>query len=80
MRFSFEYFLLKLAIMSEKVEHTHSDRSPSDDETRVGGNKAFGTMANLPPDPDEGLSDAEKAKIVSLDLAMVFGCGWDRAC
>ncbi|MCJ1448383.1 MAG: hypothetical protein MMC23_008898 [Stictis urceolatum] len=62
--------------MSEKVEHTHSDRSPSDDETRVGGNKAFGTMANLPPDPDEGLSDAEKAKIDrkllwKLDLKLI---------
>ncbi|MCJ1309948.1 hypothetical protein MMC25_003609 [Agyrium rufum] len=50
--------------MKPTTEHNDSDsgRSPSDDEKRIGvvEDKA---PDNLPPDPDEGLSDEEKAAI-----------------
>ena len=36
-----------------------SGRSPSDDEKKIGG-----SPADLPPDPDAGLSEEERAKIV----------------
>lgn len=42
--------------------------SSSDDEKKVGvepGAFENATVAHLPPDPDAGLSEAEKAKIVS---------------
>ena len=45
-----------------------SDHSPSEDEKKVGVEAgAFESLAThqLPPDPDEGLSDAQKAAIVS---------------
>ena len=45
-----------------------SDHSPSDDEKKVGVEPgAFESLATpqLPSDPDQGLSDAEKAAIVS---------------
>ena len=45
-----------------------SDHSPADDEKNVGVEAgAFESLATrqLPPDPDQGLSDAEKAAIVS---------------
>lgn len=45
-----------------------SDRTPSDNEKVVGvepGAFETATALHLPPDPDEGLTDAEKAKIVS---------------
>ena len=45
-----------------------SGHSPSDDEKQVGvepGAFETATVSQLPPDPDHGLSDAEKAEIVS---------------
>lgn len=44
-----------------------SDHSPSDDEKKVGVEQgAFESLATpqLPPDPDQGLSDVEKAAVV----------------
>lgn len=46
-----------------KGELKGSDRSPSDDEKGTGSRLAT-TLRNLPPDPDEGLGEAERAKIV----------------
>lgn len=53
-----------------------SDRSPSDNEKVVGvepGAFESATASHLPPDPDEGLTDAEKAKIVSRSPYTKFG-------
>ncbi len=52
-----------------------SDRSPSDNEKVVGvepGAFETATASHLPPDPDEGLTDAEKAKIVSRSSPSKF--------
>ena len=49
------------------MKTSDSDSIPSDDEKKVGVEPgAFETAATheLPSDPDEGLSDAEKANIV----------------
>lgn len=53
-------------------KHHDSDSAPSDDEKRVTGVQQgqFETLGHgqLPPDPDAGLSEAEKAAIVSTIL------------
>ena len=52
-----------------------SDRSPSDNEKVVGvepGAFETATASHLPPDPDEGLTDAEKARIVSCPTLYKF--------
>lgn len=48
-----------------------SGHSPSDAEKKVGvqpGAFETATVSHLPPDPDEGLTDAEKADIVKFAL------------
>ena len=54
-----------------------SGRTPSDDEKRVGVDNTYG---ELPPDPDAGLSDDERARIVSRSRSRGLGtrtmCGW----
>ena len=51
------------------TKHHDSDSTPSDDEKKVTGVEQgqFETLGRgeLPPDPDAGLSEAEKAAIVS---------------
>ena len=51
--------------MKPTATHVDSDsgRSPSDDEKRIGIVDER-QPENLPPDPDEGLSDEERARIV----------------
>ena len=52
-----------------KTSDSDSGHTPSDDEKKVGVEPgAFESLAThqLPPDPDEGLSDHEKANIVSV--------------
>ena len=50
-------------------KHHDSDSTPSDDEKKIAGvgQGQFETLGHgeLPPDPDAGLSEAEKAAIVS---------------
>ena len=50
-------------------KHHDSDSVPSDDEKKITGvgQGQFETLGHgeLPPDPDAGLSEAEKAAIVS---------------
>ena len=52
-------------------KHHDSDSVPSDDEKKVTGvgQGQFETLGHgeLPPDPDAGLSEAEKAAIVSTN-------------
>ena len=51
-----------------KTSDSDSANSPSDDEKKLGvrpGDLEGLATHQLPPDPDEGLSDAEKARIVS---------------
>lgn len=57
-------------------KHHDSDSTPSDDEKKITGvgEGDFETLGHgeLPPDPDAGLSAAEKAAIVSISaLTMV---------
>lgn len=67
--------------MAEKpivYDDHESGRSPSGEETKL-GDTAYG---GLPPDPDEGLSEEEKAKIVSrrsLDISANAKVDKDRA-
>ena len=52
-----------------KTSDSDSLHTPIDDEKKIGaGSGEFKSLAThqLPPDPDAGLSDAEKAKIVSF--------------
>ena len=58
---------------------SNSDHSPSDDEKKVGVKPgAFENLGTheLPPDPDEGLNDAEKAKIVSFAAQLSDSSLW----
>ncbi len=56
--------------LDEKIRDSDSGHSPSDDEKRVTGVEAGGFENighdELPPDPDAGFSEAEKAAIVSI--------------
>ncbi|KAL9116300.1 MAG: hypothetical protein Q9187_007177, partial [Circinaria calcarea] len=53
--------------MKPIVEHVDSDsgHSPSDDEKKIGhvDEAAFTGHGHLPPDPDEGANDEERARI-----------------
>ena len=51
--------------MKQVVEHIDggSGRTPSDDEKQIHA-EAYNRFGELPPDPDAGLSEAEKARIV----------------
>ncbi len=57
-------------------KHHDSDSAPSDDEKKVTGvgQGQFETLGHgeLPPDPDAGLSEAEKAAIVSTMAATML--------
>lgn len=56
--------------LDDKHHDSDSGRYPSDDEKRVTGVEAGGFEnlghGELPPDPDAGLSEAEKAAIVGV--------------
>lgn len=56
--------------LSEKHNDSDSTHSPLEDKEKVVGVEqgGFETIAHgqLPPDPDEGLSDVEKAHIVRI--------------
>ena len=56
-------------------KHHDSDSVPSDDEKKVTGvgQGQFETLGHgeLPPDPDAGLSEAEKAAIVSTNTPTI---------
>ena len=52
--------------MKSSVEHidSGSGHTPSDDEKKIGVIETY-KHGDLPPDPDAGLTDAERAQIVS---------------
>lgn len=55
-----------------KTSDSDSLHTPIEDEKKIGvGSGEFESLAThqLPPDPDAGLSDAEKAKIVSFSFS-----------
>ena len=57
------------------LKRDSDSRSPSDDEKDVAvkpGAFETATVPHLPPDPDEGLSDEEKARIVSRSSSLSF--------
>ena len=57
--------------MKHSVEHVDSDsgHTPSDDEKKMDViEEAAYKHGDLPPDPDAGLSEAEKARIVSWSV------------
>lgn len=60
--------------MKPAVEHVDSDsgHTPSDDEKKIGlvDEAGFTGHGHLPPDPDAGLSDEERARIVSKRYLM----------
>ena len=58
-----------------KDPDTGSGRTPSDDEKVVGVDASYG---DLPPDPDAGLSDEERARIVSQSRPP--GIGTQKVC
>ena len=65
-----------------KSVSSESDRTPSNDEKKIGveagGFEARG-YGELPPDPDAGMSEAEKARIVSSRRHIPAACMADHS-
>lgn len=59
-------------------QDSSSGHSPSDEDVKMGvqrGGHGPGDTVRLPPDPDNGLSEEERKRIVSLDPTAVLAKG-----